>query len=139
MRVLILGGGGREQALAWACRRTGHHVRLADDLGAASTDDTDLVIPGPEAALVAGAADECARRGIPCFGPTAELARLEASKGFARQLAADLGIPGPAFARFDPASTTSVVDAARQAGSIAALVHGFRSFGPAVAVAGVER
>ena len=114
MRVLVLGGGGREQALAWACRRTGHHVRLAADLGDASTDDTDLVIPGPEAALVAGAADECARRGIPCFGPTAELARLEGSKGYARQLAADLGIPGPTFARFDPASSTSVVDDARR-------------------------
>ena len=113
MRVLVLGGGGREQALAWACRRTGHNVRLAADLGDASPDDTDLVIPGPEAALVAGAADECARRGIPCFGPTAELARLEGSKGYARQLAADLGIPGPAFARFDPAGSTSVVDDAR--------------------------
>ncbi|MGH9135463.1 MAG: phosphoribosylamine--glycine ligase, partial [Acidimicrobiales bacterium] len=61
----------------------------------------DLVIPGPEAALVAGIADECARRGVPCFGPTAELARLEASKGYARELAARLGIPGPAFARFE--------------------------------------
>ncbi|MGA9276573.1 MAG: phosphoribosylamine--glycine ligase, partial [Ilumatobacter sp.] len=111
MRVLILGGGGREHALAWACRRTGHAVRLAADLGSATIDDTDLVIPGPESALVAGAADECARRGIPCFGPTAELARLESSKGFARQLAADLGIPGPTFARFEP--SPSVVDDAR--------------------------
>ena len=113
MRVLILGGGGREQALAWACQRTGHNVRLSADLGDASSGNTDLVIPGPEAALVAGAADECARRGIPCFGPTAELARLEGSKGYARQLAADLGIPGPSFARFDPAGSTSVVDEAR--------------------------
>ncbi len=114
MRVLILGGGGREQALAWACRRNAHDVRLAPDLADASIDNTDLVIPGPEAALVAGAADECARRGIPCFGPTADLAQLEASKGFARQLAADLGIPGPAFARFDPAASTTVVDDARR-------------------------
>lgn len=109
MRVLVLGSGGREQTIAWACRRSGHDVRLADDLGDASPADTDLVIPGPEATLVAGAADEAARRGIPCFGPTAELARLEGSKGFARQLAADLGIPGPRFARFDPATSTSVV------------------------------
>ncbi len=113
MRVLILGGGGREQAIAWACRRSGHEVRLAPELGDASPSDTDLVIPGPEAALVAGAADECAARGIPCFGPTAALARLEGSKGYARQLASDLGIPGPAFARFDPATTTTVVDDAR--------------------------
>jgi phosphoribosylamine--glycine ligase/phosphoribosylaminoimidazole synthetase len=103
MRVLVIGGGGREQAIAWACRHHGHDVRLAPDLGAASNEDTDLVVPGPEAALVAGVADECARRGIPCFGPTAELARLESSKSFARELATSLGIPGPAFARFDDA------------------------------------
>lgn len=113
MRVLILGGGGREQAIAWACRRSGHDVRLAAELGEASPADTDLVIPGPEVALVAGAADECAVRGIPCFGPTAQLAQLEGSKGYARQLADDLGIPGPAFARFDPASSTTIVEDAR--------------------------
>jgi phosphoribosylamine--glycine ligase/phosphoribosylaminoimidazole synthetase len=101
MRVLVIGGGGREQAIAWACRHHGHDVRLAPDLGDASPDDTDLVIPGPEAALAAGIADECARRRIPCFGPTAELARLEASKTYARGLATSLGIPGPRFAAFD--------------------------------------
>lgn len=110
MRVLVLGSGGREQAIAWACRRSGHDVRLANELGDVSRSDTDLVIPGPEAALVAGAADECARRSIPCFGPTAALAQLEASKGFARDLATQLGIPGPAYARFDPARSERVVD-----------------------------
>ncbi len=105
MRVLVLGGGGREQAIAWACRRHGHDVRLAGELGDAGPGDTDLVIPGPEAALVAGAADECIARGIPCFGPTAALARLESSKGYARELATSLGIPGPAFARFDDAAS----------------------------------
>ena len=59
------------------------------------------MIPGPEAALVAGVADDARALGIPCFGPTAELARLESSKGYARELATSLGIPGPAFARFD--------------------------------------
>ncbi|MFT6289835.1 MAG: phosphoribosylamine--glycine ligase/phosphoribosylaminoimidazole synthetase [Ilumatobacter sp.] len=113
MKVLILGNGGREQAIAWACRRYGHDVRFAADLGDASSDDTDLVIPGPEAALVAGAADECAARGIPCFGPTAALAQLEGSKGYARQLANDLAIPGPAFARFDPTQSSTIVDDAR--------------------------
>ncbi|HUV17212.1 MAG TPA: phosphoribosylamine--glycine ligase [Ilumatobacteraceae bacterium] len=101
MRVLVIGGGGREQAIAWACRHHGHDVRLAPDLDDASPGDTDLVFPGPEAALVAGVADECARRGIPCFGPTAELARLEGSKTYARELATSLGIPGPRFAAFD--------------------------------------
>ncbi|MEP1124387.1 MAG: phosphoribosylamine--glycine ligase [Ilumatobacter sp.] len=113
MRVLILGGGGREQAIAWACRRSGHDVRISPELGDASSTDTDLVIPGPEAALVAGAADECAVRGIPCFGPTAELAKLEGSKGYARRLASDLGIPGPVFARFDPSTSSQIVDDAR--------------------------
>ena len=105
MRVLVIGGGGREQAIAWACRHHGHDVRLAPDLADASSADTDLVFPGPEAALVDGVANECARRGIPCFGPTAELARLESSKSYARELATSLGIPGPAFASFDDADT----------------------------------
>ncbi len=74
--------------------------RSLADLDAVDLDAVDLVIPGPEAALVAGVADRCAAAGVPCFGPTAALAELEASKGFARQLAASLGIPGPAFARF---------------------------------------
>ncbi|WP_420453511.1 phosphoribosylamine--glycine ligase [Ilumatobacter sp.] len=118
MRVLVVGGGGREQAIAWSCRRHGHDVRVEPGLGAASSADTDLVIPGPEAALVAGIADTCRDRGLACFGPTAELARLEASKGWARALAAGLGIPGPAFARFDPSgpepgSLDSAVDGAR--------------------------
>ena len=105
MRVLVIGGGGREQAIAWACRHHGHVVRLAPDLGDASADDTDLVFPGPEAALASGVADECARRGIACFGPTAELARLESSKTYARELATSLGIPGPRFASFDDADS----------------------------------
>jgi phosphoribosylamine--glycine ligase/phosphoribosylaminoimidazole synthetase len=101
MRVLVVGSGGREQAIAWACRHHGHEVRVEPALGDASTADTDLVIPGPEAVLVDGIADECARRGLACFGPTAELARLEASKSYARELATSLGVAGPAFSRFD--------------------------------------
>jgi phosphoribosylamine--glycine ligase/phosphoribosylaminoimidazole synthetase len=100
MRVLVIGGGGREQAIAWACRQHGHDVSIEAQLPQPDEPQPDLVIPGPEAALVAGIADECARRGVPCFGPTAELARLESSKGHARELTAALGIPGPRFARF---------------------------------------
>ena len=103
MRVLVIGSGGREQAIAAACRRHGHDVTVADALPQPETEQPHLVIVGPEAALVAGIADECAARGVPCFGPTADLARLESSKGFTRSLAADLGIPSPAFARFDDA------------------------------------
>jgi phosphoribosylamine--glycine ligase/phosphoribosylaminoimidazole synthetase len=107
MRVLVLGGGGREQALAWACRSHGHSVTVRADLGDASSADTDLVIPGPEASLVAGVADECAQRSLPCFGPNTDLAKLESSKSFARNLAESLGIPGPAFARFDDADAAT--------------------------------
>jgi phosphoribosylamine--glycine ligase/phosphoribosylaminoimidazole synthetase len=103
VRVLVVGSGGREQAIAWACGRHGHDVTVQRDLGEASPDDVDLVIVGPESALVDGVADECERRGIACFGPTAALAQLEASKGYARELTARLGIPGPRFARFDAA------------------------------------
>ena len=110
MRVVVIGGGGREQAIGWACRRFGHEVTLSPDLDAIDLAATDLVIPGPEVTLAAGTADRCAELGVPCFGPTAELARLESSKGYARDLASSLGIPGPAFARFesgdvDPALT----------------------------------
>jgi phosphoribosylamine--glycine ligase/phosphoribosylaminoimidazole synthetase len=99
--VLVVGTGGREHAIAWACRRGGHDVTLAGGLPGDGEPPPDLVIPGPEAALVAGIADECARRGVPCFGPPAALARLESSKGYARELATQLGIPGPRFARFE--------------------------------------
>ncbi len=93
MRVLVIGSGGRESALAWACRRHGHEVTITPQLAPDST--ADLVIVGPETALAAGVADECRRRRIPCFGPTADLARLESSKGYAREVAVTLGLPSP--------------------------------------------
>jgi phosphoribosylamine--glycine ligase/phosphoribosylaminoimidazole synthetase len=101
MRVLVVGTGGREHAIAWACERHGHTVRVADALGDVTAGDVDLVIPGPESVLVAGIADECAFRRIACFGPTSKQARIESSKGFSRDLAVSLGVPGPAYRRFD--------------------------------------
>ena len=91
MRVLVVGAGGREHALAWACERYGHTVTMRPALGDVTADDIDLVIPGPEAALVDGIADECSFRTIPCFGPTSKQARIESSKGFSRHLATTLG------------------------------------------------
>ena len=93
MRVLVIGSGGRESALAWACRRHGHEVTITAQLLPDATPD--LVIVGPETALADGVADECRRRRIPCFGPTADLARLESSKGYAREVAIRLGLPSP--------------------------------------------
>ncbi len=104
MHVLILGSGGREQALKWSCERSGHRVTLSPtlDAGLHQTDLPDLVIPGPEQALVDAAADRCRELQIPCFGPVASLARWESSKGWAREMADQLGIPGPASAMFYP-------------------------------------
>ncbi len=93
MKVLVIGSGGRESAIAWACRRHGHDVTIAADLPADSR--ADLVIVGPETALANGIADECHRRRIPCFGPSAEVARLESSKSHARRLATTLNLPSP--------------------------------------------
>ena len=101
MRVLIIGSGGREHALAWTCRRNGHVVTVDADPDDSALNSADLVIPGPEAALVAGIADRCARLGVPCFGPSADNARLESSKGHSRELATQLGIPGPRWERFE--------------------------------------
>ena len=95
MRVLVIGSGGREAAIAAACRAHGHDVQVAADLP--EQPQTDLVIVGPESALVAGVADRCAALHIPCFGPTASLAKLESSKGFTRMLAGRLGLPSPAY------------------------------------------
>ena len=107
MRVHVVGSGGREQAIAWACGRHGHDVSVSAELRSFDASQLDLVIVGPEAALVAGVADECHRLGIPCFGPTAELARLEGSKAHARSFADALGIPSPAFATFDDAAAAT--------------------------------
>ena len=101
MRVLVVGGGGREHAIAWACEQHGHTVSISPELGDVTADDIDLVIPGPESVLVAGLADECAFRKIPCFGPTSKQARIESSKGYSRHLATSLGVPGPTYERFE--------------------------------------
>ncbi len=93
MKVIVVGSGGRESAIAWACRRHGHEVTITADR--ATDSRPDLVIVGPESALADGMADECKRRRLPCFGPTADVARLESSKGYTRALATLLAIPSP--------------------------------------------
>lgn len=116
MKVLVIGAGGREHALALALSRdpsvsevhaapgnpgiaalaTLHDVdaldgdavaTLADDLG------VGLVVVGPEAPLVAGVADAVRERGISCFGPSGEAARLEGSKAFAKDVMAAADVP----------------------------------------------
>ena len=116
MKTLVIGTGGREHALALALSRdpgvdevhvapgnpgiaavaTLHDVdpmsgesvaALALDIGA------DLVVVGPEAPLVAGVADAVTAVGITCFGPTADAARLEGSKAFAKDVMTAAGVP----------------------------------------------
>src|SRR5215470_4428397 len=128
MRILVVGGGGREHALVWALQRHGHEVVAAPgnpgiaeiarcapvavsdlDGQVALGRDVDLVVVGPEAPLVAGLADRCAAAGVRCFGPGAAGARLEGSKIWTKQFFARHGIPTAAFA---VATTADEVDAA---------------------------
>ncbi|MCA9662282.1 MAG: phosphoribosylamine--glycine ligase [Myxococcales bacterium] len=105
MRILIVGGGGREHALAWRCAIEGHDVRVAPGSAGIAEDATcvdigvdehdrlltyavgkaiDLVIIGPEQPLVAGLADRLRGAGIATLGPSAAAARLEGSKAEAK-------------------------------------------------------
>jgi phosphoribosylamine--glycine ligase len=123
MKVLILGAGGREHALANAIARSpflerltvapgnpgitsvakimamdvSNHARLAAFCRA---EAIDLVIVGPEAPLVAGVVDDLARVGVLCFGPTKAAAQLEGSKFYTKELCREANIPTAAWARF---------------------------------------
>ncbi|MDH2443732.1 phosphoribosylamine--glycine ligase [Amnibacterium sp. CER49] len=116
MRILILGSGAREHAIALALAReaAGHHVVVAPGnalIGRVATllplDPTDpaavaaaaaetgaeLVVVGPEAPLIAGVADAVHERGVPVFGPDRAAAQLEGSKAFAKRIMAAAGVP----------------------------------------------
>ena len=116
MDVLVIGSGGREHALALALSRdpavtavhaapgnpgtaavaTNHEVDPLDGVAVADLAvrlGVDLVVVGPEAPLVAGVADAVRARGVACFGPSAEAARLEGSKAFAKEVMAAAGVP----------------------------------------------
>ncbi|GFM36834.1 phosphoribosylamine--glycine ligase [Desulfovibrio psychrotolerans] len=124
MRILIVGNGGREHALAWKLRQSpkvkdifiapgnggtaleGTNVPIAvDDLPAlvafAKEQGIDLVVPGPELPLVLGIKDALDLAGIPCFGPNAFAAQLEGSKAFAKYIMEEAGVPTAAFGVFN--------------------------------------
>jgi phosphoribosylamine---glycine ligase len=127
VRALIIGGGGREHALAWAVSRSprvsalyaapgnpgiaAHATCVAipadalDDLvRLVERERIDFTIVGPEVPLVAGLADRLIAAGHTVFGPTAAAARIEGSKAFAKALMARHGIPTARFATFDDAA-----------------------------------
>ena len=116
MKILLLGSGAREHALARALARDPQTTELVvapgnpgtaaiatnlnidpcipEEVVALATQmGADLVVVGPEAPLVAGVADAVRDAGIPCFGPSAEAARLEGSKAFAKEVMAAAGVP----------------------------------------------
>jgi phosphoribosylamine---glycine ligase len=127
MRLLLIGSGGREHALAWALAAS----PLCDKLFAApgnpgiaeeaqcvaippgdlagivefaTTQRIDFAVIGPEAPLAAGLVDRLEAAGIAAFGPSAAAARLEGSKGFTKDLCAEFGIPTAAYRRFRDAA-----------------------------------
>jgi phosphoribosylamine--glycine ligase len=127
MNVLLIGGGGREHALAWTLARSPalDHLYCAPgnpgiaqvatclDLDVGDHDhiiafcrhnDISLVVVGPEAPLVAGIADDLRAAGIRCLGPSAAAARLEGSKAFTKALCDEAGVPTAAYARFTDAT-----------------------------------
>jgi phosphoribosylamine--glycine ligase len=115
VRIVIVGSGGREHALAWRLAQSDgteihaapgnpgiarlgecHPVRAHDAeglLSLARTLGADLVVIGPEAPLVSGVADELRHAGIAVFGPSAVAARIEGSKSFAKEIMRATGVP----------------------------------------------
>jgi phosphoribosylamine---glycine ligase len=125
MKVLIVGSGGREHALAWKCASASRVTEVlvapgnagtatepkvrnvdvqADDIAGlvrlAQAEEVDLTLIGPEAPLVAGVVDSFVARGLKCFGPTRKPARLEGSKAFTKEFLKRHEIPTAAYATF---------------------------------------
>ena len=125
MNILIIGGGGREHALAWKAAQSPRVETVfvapgnggtaqepgvqnldiaAEDLDAlvafASAQAIGLTIVGPEAPLVAGLVDRFQAAGLPCFGPTQGAAQLEGSKSFTKDFLQRQGIPTAAYGSF---------------------------------------
>ncbi len=135
MNILILGGGGREHAIAWAVKQNPKCDRLIvapGNAGIAQLAETadidilngaavvvfceenaiDFVIVGPEAPLAAGVADATRAAGLLTFGPSAAAARLEASKAFTKEICDTCAAPTAAYARFaDAAAARAYVQA----------------------------
>ena len=128
MNILLLGGGGREHALAWKLAQSpsltklfaspgnpgiGDHAQLvaldlsnhSDVVAFCRREAVDLVVVGPEAPLIDGIADSLRATGIAVFGPSKAAAQLEGSKGFTKDLCTTANIPTAAYRRFSDKTT----------------------------------
>jgi phosphoribosylamine--glycine ligase len=124
MRVLLIGSGGREHALAWKLAQSpllsalyvapgnggtsdvAQNIALdpadhAAVVGWAKANAIDFVVIGPDAPVVAGLGDDVRAAGIACFGPSKAAGQLEGSKGFTKALCDEMGIPTAAYRRFE--------------------------------------
>ena len=109
MKILVIGSGGREHAVAWRLSFEGHEIYgvpgnpgiaqvarilpTTDYLAAAESIHPDLTMVGPEVPLVAGVVDQFRARGFAIVGPTQEMAQLEGSKIYSKEFMQRLGIP----------------------------------------------
>ena len=123
MRVLVIGSGGREHALAWAISKSprleklwvapgnGGTASIATNVGLdvsdhaavldmAKREKVDLVVVGPEGPAVAGLTDDLRAAGLLCFGPSKAAAQLEGSKSFTKELCMEANVPTAAYASF---------------------------------------
>lgn len=124
MKVLLIGSGGREHALAWKMAQSPQLTKLYVAPGNGGTElvaenvaldvsdhgaviafckakEIDLVVVGPEAPLVAGIADDLEAEGFVVFGPSKAAAQLEGSKAFTKELCDEMNIPTAAYGKFD--------------------------------------
>lgn len=146
MKILVVGGGGREHALCWKLRQSPRCAALHAAPGNAGMADVaqchavsvtdldgmltlardlaiDLVVVGPEVPLAAGLADRLTGEGIRVFGPSAAAARIESSKAYARDLMARMGVPQPRFASFTTVDAAlGYLDTLEREGATAAVV-----------------
>jgi phosphoribosylamine--glycine ligase len=159
VNVLLIGGGGREHALAWKLKQSPLLDRLYCAPGNAGIEQVaecvaldaadhaavisfckdnaiGLVVIGPEAPLVAGLTDDLEASGIKVFGPSREAARLEGSKGFTKDLCAQYHIPTAAYRRFADAVSAKAY-AAEQTLPIVVKADGLAA-GKGVVIAGTR-